>query len=171
MHTHPMLDVEDKMHADPHPPEAYRKIVSEAGIVRAAALTMAPAADLERTRERNDAVLKLAGTSDRFFFPVCSVHPPDGAAALVYEVLDRYPWWPRQVWIDILATASMLAAGPFAEQFTWVLRKVRADRIMFGSDYPLGDPLQAIAAVKQLGFSSSELQAVMHDNAAKLLEE
>jgi hypothetical protein len=36
---------------------------------------------------RNDAVIKLARDSDRFFFPVCSVHPADGRDAL--EEVDR----------------------------------------------------------------------------------
>jgi uncharacterized protein len=63
----------------------------------------------------------------------------------------------------------MFADGPFAEQFTWVLRKVGIDRILFGSDYPLDDPVQAIRTVNQLGLSESELAAVLHDNAAARL--
>jgi uncharacterized protein len=254
-HTHPMLDARDQVGAEPHPPEAYRERVTESGVVRAAALTMAPAGDLERTRAQNDAVLKLAEDSGQFFFPVCSVHPADGAAALAeldriaaggcawlklhpntqdfdvadpavaevvaraashrlpvlfdayspfdadqpgkfirlamavpqarlilahahgpsfaqllaYEILARYPWWPRQVWVDISATAALLAGGPYAEQFVWVMRKVGTDRIVFGSDYPLDDPVHAIRAVGELGFGDSELAAVMHDNAADLL--
>ena len=102
-HTHPMLGVDDGMGAEPHPPEAYRELVRGSAIVRAAALTIAPAGDLERTRARNDAVLRLAGGSGRFFFPVC--------------------------------------------------------------------PLQAIQAVRQLGFGESELEAIMHGNAAALISE
>lgn len=63
----------------------------------------------------------------------------------------------------------MFANGPFAEQFTWVLRKVGTDRIVFGSDYPLDDPIQAIRAVGELGLSEPELAAILHDNAAALL--
>jgi predicted TIM-barrel fold metal-dependent hydrolase len=63
----------------------------------------------------------------------------------------------------------MLAGSPFAEQFAWVLRKVGLDRVVYGSDYPLDDPVQALAAVRSLGFSDAELAAVMHDNAAALL--
>lgn len=256
-HTHPMLGDDDQMGSEPHPPEAYRKLVSESGISRAAAITMAPAGDLERTRARNDAVLKLADSSNRFFFPVCSVHPADGTAALneidrvaqagcawlklhpntqqfdvadqvvtdvvtraadrglpvlfdaycpwdadqpgkfvqlamavptsrlilahahgpsfpqllVYDVLSLYPWWPRQVWIDISVAATMFAGGPFAEQFSWILRKVGTDRVIFGSDYPLDEPQRAIQAVKQLGFSDSELEAILHNNAAELLSQ
>lgn len=255
VHTHPMLDSRDQAVAEPHPPEAYREMVSESGVVRAAALTIAPAGDLDRTRARNDAVLQLAEDSGQFFFPVCSVHPADGAAALtevdriaaagsawlklhpntqdfdvadpavtevvtraashqlpvlfdawspfdpgqpgkfvrlamavpqarlilahahgpsfpqllVYNTLARYAWWQRNVWIDISATASLLASGPYAEQFVWVLRKVGTDRIVFGSDYPFDDPVSAFRAVADLGFSEAELAAVLHDNATALL--
>lgn len=255
-HTHPMLGPDDQMGPRPHPPEAYRELVNGSAIIGAAALTIAPAGDLGRTRARNDAVLELAGRSGGFFFPVCSVHPADGAAALaeldrvaaagctwlklhpntqdfdvadpavtgivtraaerglpvlfdawapwdanqpgkfvqlamaapdarlilahahgpsfpqllVYDALARYPWWRRQVWVDISVAAAMFANGPFAGQFTWTLRKVGTDRIVFGSDYPLDDPMQAIRAVNQLGFSESELAAILHDNAAALLK-
>ena len=55
---------------------------------------------------------------------------------LGYDVLARYPWWPRQVWIDISVVATMFANSPFAEQLSWVLHKVGTDRVIFGSDYP-----------------------------------
>lgn len=67
------------------------------------------------------------------------------------------------------ATASLLANGPFAEQFTWVLRQVGTDRVLFGSDYPLDDPRVALDAVRSLGFDDDELRAIIHDNAAALL--
>ncbi len=255
-HTHPMLGIGDQLVAEPHPPERYRELVSGSAITRAAALVMAPRDDLTTTRARNDAVLKLAGDSGGFFFPVCSVHPSDGAAALdeidrvaaggcawlklhpitqefdvadvavtdvvaraterglpvlfdayspldadqpgkfvnlalavpdsrlilahahgpgfpqllFYEILARYPWWPRRVWIDISATALMLADGPFAEQFAWVLRKVGTDRIVFGSDFPIDEPAQAAEAVAGYRFTDAEQQAILHDNAAELLE-
>jgi uncharacterized protein len=97
-------------------------------------------------------------------------HGPDFPSLLVHEIAGRYEWWPRRVWIDLSATASLLAGGPFAEQFAWVLRKVGIDRLVFGSDYPLDDPLHAIEAVRSLGFDDDELRAILHDNAAALLE-
>jgi predicted TIM-barrel fold metal-dependent hydrolase len=97
-------------------------------------------------------------------------HGPDFASLLLYEIVARYPWWPRRVWIDVSATASLLAGGPFAEQFVWVLRKVGTDRVLFGSDYPLDDPARALEAVRALGFDDDELRAILHDNAASLLE-
>ena len=254
-HTHPMLDPESQIVAVPHPPEAYRALVEQSPVSRAAALTIAHKGDLERTRARNDALLKLAENSNGFFFPVCSVHPGDGLSALreidrvaaagaawlklhpttqrldladravlrvlsraterglpvlfdayspwdadqpgkfvnlatavpearlilahahgpgfpqllVYDILARYPDWRRNVWIDISVTGVMLANSPFAGQLAWVLRKVGVDRVVFGSDYPVDDPLTAVRAVTELGFTDEELAAIMHDNAAALL--
>jgi len=96
-------------------------------------------------------------------------HGPAFPQLLVYEILARYPWWRRNVWIDISATAPLLADSPFAESFVWVCRRVGIDRIVFGSDYPLDDPARAVAAVGRLGFRPAELRAILHDNAARLM--
>jgi len=256
-HTHPMLDPESQIVAVPHPPKAYRALTENSPVRRAAALTIARGGDPDRTRARNNAILELAQDTDGFFFPVCSVHPADGTAALreidrvaaagaawlklhpntqdfdvadsgvvkvvgkaaecglpvlfdayspwdanqpgkfanlatavpesriilahshgpgfaqllFYDILGRYPWWGRNVWIDISVIGPMLAGGPFAEQFVWVLRKVGIDRVIFGSDYPVDDPLDAIRAVAELGFTDEELAAILHDNAAALLND
>jgi uncharacterized protein len=251
-----MLDRENQIVSEPHPPEAYRALVDGSQISRAAALTIAHRGDVERTRERNDAILRLAADSDGFFYPVCSVHPADGTAALeeidrvaaagaawlklhpntqgfdvaqpsvtrvvrkaaehglpvlfdayspwdanqpgkfvdlamqvpesklilahahgpgfpqllIYDILARYPWWRRNVWVDISVTGALLAGGPFADQFAWVLRKVGVDRVVFGSDYPLDDPQEAVRKVVTLGFTDEEQAAILHDNAAELLD-
>ncbi len=86
-HTHPMLDPDAQIVADPHPPEAYLALVRGSRIERAAALTIARGGDLKRTIAGNDAVLRLARDSGGFFYPVCSVHPADGGAAT--EEIDR----------------------------------------------------------------------------------
>jgi hypothetical protein len=96
-------------------------------------------------------------------------HGPGFPQLLFYDVLARYPEWGRNVWIDISVTAVMLAGGPFAGQFAWVLRKVGIDRVVFGSDYPLDDPLTAVRAVVELGFTDEEQAAILHDNARALL--
>ncbi len=96
-------------------------------------------------------------------------HGPGFPQLLIYDIVGRYPWWQRNVWIDISVTGLMLSGGPFAEQFAWVLRKVGTDRIIFGSDYPLDNPLAAVGAVADLGFTDAEQAAILHDNAAGLL--
>jgi predicted TIM-barrel fold metal-dependent hydrolase len=256
-HTHPMLDPDERIVDSPHPPEKYLGLVRGSRITRAAAITIAWPHDLERTRARNDGLLRLARDSGGFFYPVCSVHPADrgdalaeiervaavGAAwlklhpnnqhfdvadaavaelvrkaaerglpvlfdayspwdaaqpgkflnlamavpearlilahahgpgfpqLLAYDIIGRYPWWGRNVWIDISVTGPLFAGGPFAEQFTWVMRKVGTDRVIFGSDFPLDDPLHAARAVAELGFTDAEQAAILHDNAAALLND
>lgn len=87
---------------------------------------------------------------------------------IAYEILARYPWWKRNVWIDLSATGPLFSASPFAEQFVWVCRKVGADRLLFGSDYPLDDPSTAVERVAALGFGPAELDALFYQNAAEL---
>jgi predicted TIM-barrel fold metal-dependent hydrolase len=91
------------------------------------------------------------------------------SSLLVYEILARYPWWPRKVWVDISGTAALLAGSPYAEQFTWILRKMGTDRVLFGSDWGVFDPRQAVEAVTALGFTVTEQRAILYDNAAQLL--
>jgi len=70
------------MFGRPHPAEDYLEQVRDLGIVKAAALVMAPKGDLELTSQLNDLTLALGDRSAGFFFPVCSVHPNDGEEAL-----------------------------------------------------------------------------------------
>jgi predicted TIM-barrel fold metal-dependent hydrolase len=43
------------------------------------------------------------------------------------------------------------------------------DRLLFGSDYPIDNPLDAARAIVDLGFTDEEQAAILHDNAAALL--
>ena len=67
-------------------------------------------------------------------------HGPGFPQLLVYDIIGRYPGWQRNVWIDISVTGLLFAGSPFAEQLTWVLRRVGTDRVIFGSDYPRRRP-------------------------------
>jgi uncharacterized protein len=253
-HTHPMLPGESPILGAPHTTDDYLRLAKGLDLRYAAAFVMAPRGDLPRTRSLNNKVLALGQPPGSRFLPICSVHPGDGAEALleidrvtkvgarglklhpntqqfdvadatvtavvaraaehhlpvvfdayspfdadqpgkfirlamavpdahlilahahgpgfpsllVYEVLTRYPWWHRNVWVDLSATASLLARGPFAEQFAWVCRKVGTDRLVFGSDYPMDVPKSALDAVMSYGFSKSELSAILYTNAAAL---
>lgn len=81
-HTHPMVDARQQVMADAHPPEDYLSRIAGMGFEGAAALVIAPRDDLELTGSLNDVVLSLGHDHDGFFYPVCTVHPGDGGAAL-----------------------------------------------------------------------------------------
>jgi predicted TIM-barrel fold metal-dependent hydrolase len=89
----------------------------------------------------------------------------------VLGTLELYPWWKRNLWLELSATATEFAGSPFAEKLAWVVRKVGVDRTLFGSDFPLTTPQLAIEAVESYGFTQDEMRAIFHDNARSLLGE
>lgn len=58
-----------------------------AGVTKSALIVIAPARNLSETRARNDAVIAAVAADPAHFYPVASVHPGDGAAAIAE--LDR----------------------------------------------------------------------------------
>ncbi len=77
---------------------------------------------------------------------------------VMYEILANGEWWPRKVSVDISGTVRLLAGSPFAEQFTWMLRKMGIGRVLFGSDYPVygpGEAIEAVAALEPMPLSLS----------------
>ncbi len=88
LHTH--LRLGDQDGASPEQPvgtEQLRALEAQIFASHAGVIVIAPKGDLAETRVRNDGVLAAARASNGFFFPIASVHPDDGAAAL--EELDR----------------------------------------------------------------------------------
>lgn len=254
-HTHPLINGRQRLAEFEHTAHDYASRVAGTAVTKAAALTMAHEGKLTETSEDNDAVLQLAEEFDGFYFPVCSIHPRDGSAAMaeldrvadagakwlklhpstqrfdvrddviapvvrragelgmpvlfdayspfdpaqpgkfvelamecpdstlvlahahghdfsalvVYDILAKYSWWRRNVYVDISAAAPLYADSPYADQFIWVLRKVGTDRILFGSDFPLYTPAEALEAVRSLGFTDDEQAQILHDNAAALI--
>jgi predicted TIM-barrel fold metal-dependent hydrolase len=84
---------------------------------------------------------------------------------LVFRLLELYPFYPRNVWFDLSAVASLYVGSPYAEQLRWVCRAVGTDRVLFGSDFPLTGLPAALKAVRGMGFTRQEEQQILHDNA------
>jgi uncharacterized protein len=83
-HAHIRLGDDDGASGINHPvgTDALRKLDDNAGVVQSALIVMARKGQLERTRTQNDAVMAAASASGGRFYPIISVHPADGAAAL-----------------------------------------------------------------------------------------
>lgn len=89
----------------------------------------------------------------------------------------------RDVWLDtsfsLLPLRHISATGQKTEtdhsyrltqeSFLRMARKHGTDRILFGSDSPWGGQAETIAALKNTGLTDAELNAVLGDNAARLL--
>jgi uncharacterized protein len=73
------------------------------------------------------------------------------------------------VWFDVSAIATTYAGSPVQPELVWTLRKVGIDRIIFGSDWPVYTPAEALQAVRILGLTEAEQKQVLHDNIVHLL--
>lgn len=64
---------------------------------------------------------------------------------------------------------TLFADSPYAEQFVWTLRKFGTDRVLFGSDYPLHSPTEALDVLRALGFTDDEQAQIRYGDAMTLL--
>jgi uncharacterized protein len=76
----------------------------------------------------------------------------------------------NNVWFDLSAVAPAYADSPVQEELVWTMRKIGIDRMIFGSDWPVHSPKEAMMAVRKMRLSESEQRQVFHDNITGLLE-
>jgi len=88
----------------------------------------------------------------------------------------------RDVWLDTSFSLRPIAAAPGTsrepeenpplgrEQFLRMVRRHGADRILFGTDSPWDAQKEAVTALRESGLTEGELQAILGDNGAKLLD-
>jgi predicted TIM-barrel fold metal-dependent hydrolase len=86
-----------------------------------------------------------------------------------FQVLDEAEQW--SVGTDVhLETSWPPSMGTLrVERVTSIIRRHGADRVVFGSDWPMADPATEIAATKALGLTSEEDSAILGGNLARLL--
>jgi len=86
-----------------------------------------------------------------------------------YEVLDEAEKWSvgADVHLETSWPPSMGTLPP--ERIAGIIRRHGADRVVFGSDWPMTDPATEIAAIRKLGLTDEEESAVLGGNLARLL--
>lgn len=112
--------------------------------------------------------LMLAVTHPKAKLVLAHMSGPRFQDMMVFAIARQFAWYPRNVWVDLSAVSHFFAASPYSEQLRFVCRSIGIDRVMFGSDYPVVTPAQALTDVRALGFTSVEEQQVLHDTAAAL---
>jgi predicted TIM-barrel fold metal-dependent hydrolase len=55
------------------------------------------------------------------------------------------------------------------ERIVALIRTHGADRVVYGSDWPMADPAAEIAAIRELGLTQEETDGILGENAARLL--
>ena len=83
LHNHVFFDEELGAFSDTHKgtPEEIIELTKNTPIKKSGIITMAQKGQIEKTRKKNDRIIKLAKNNTQFI-PICSVHPDDGEAAL-----------------------------------------------------------------------------------------
>jgi len=90
------------------------------------------------------------------------VIPHLGALNGGYEALRRRDAWEREnVWAD----TALAGPGTIRDY----VRRFGPSRLLFGSDYPFGDPVGELEKVRRLGLPSEEEAAVLGGNLKRLL--
>jgi uncharacterized protein len=77
---------------------------------------------------------------------------------------------PGNVWFDLSAIVVFYAGSPVQDELVWTMRQIGMDKIVFGSDWPIEAPANAVAAVRTLQLTPEEQKLVLHDNIAGLLQ-
>jgi hypothetical protein len=87
-----------------------------------------------------------------------------------YKVLDEAEKW--SVGINVhLETSWPPSLGILSpERVVSIIRRHGADRVVYGSDWPMTDPATEIAAIQALGLTDEETQGILGDNLARLLD-
>jgi predicted TIM-barrel fold metal-dependent hydrolase len=114
--------------------------------------------------------VKLALSNPKTNIVLAHMGGPKFPELIVFDVLNKYPWYQKNVWFDLSAVATIYADSPYKEQLAWTIRKIGVDRMIFGSDYPLYLPSDAVEAVRKLGFNLEEQKAIFYSNTLKLLK-
>lgn len=88
----------------------------------------------------------------------------------VFVALREYPWWTNNVYFDCSATVPYYVDSPVEAELVWTIRALGVDRMMFGSDFPVYTPTDALDALTRLGLSDDELRAITSTTARELLQ-
>ena len=67
------------------------------------------------------------------------------------------------LWVD--CSSTMPFSSP--EVAKRLIRAYGADRVLFGTDYPMWSPVDEMASFRSLGLTDEEMQAILHDNAIR----
>lgn len=89
---------------------------------------------------------------------------------IAIEALKKYPWYKSNIWMDLSAIAPLLGDSPYRDQLVWTIRKIGIDQFLFGSDYPIFTPGEAIKGIEAMGFTKEEQEKIFYSNAARLLQ-
>ncbi len=99
----------------------------------------------------------------------------------IYGAFRQRTGFDLNVYFDLSASCVEFYQTPFQEQFRWITEQLGADRLLFGSDFPLYlrkegpekplcSPKYALEVIRNFGYPESWIPKIVGENAAKLLK-
>lgn len=100
-----------------------------------------------------------ANLASKVSVPVIAVH--SGSVTKTFFKIDNYKF-PENVYFE---TSGI----QYAVILKKIYQKFGAERIIFGSDYPFGDPRVSLAMIETLNPTKKELELITEKNISKIL--
>ena len=113
-------------------------------------------------------VVELAMKNPKTKMVMAHMGAADFRQVSVIAILGKYPWFPCTFTLTCLH-GGVFADSPDAPMFAWTIRQVGVDRVMFGSDFPIGSPAESLDAFQKLGFSPKEAAQILKGTASSLM--
>jgi len=86
-----------------------------------------------------------------------------GGWSVWQEALEAFR--SREIFVD--CSSSFYALSPAEARA--LIRGYGAERVLFGSDYPMWDPGEELKHLEQLGLSACEMDCILYENAERIL--
>ncbi len=74
------------------------------------------------------------------------------------------------VYFEISSLSVMFRKSPYTEHIKWLVEQMGADRVIFGSNYPRYQLVEALSAFDELGLSFDDSQQILGRTIAELLK-
>lgn len=74
------------------------------------------------------------------------------------------------VYFDISASINIYADSPLEDEYTWIIRSIGVDKILFGTDFPTFSLTQTLESFNELDLTNDERKKILYKNAKRLLE-
>ncbi len=87
-----------------------------------------------------------------------------------YAYVERRRSGVDNVYFEVSSVSVTFRRSPYREHLKWLLEQMGADRVMFGSDYPRYQVVDALAAFDELELSFKDSQQILGKTIANLLK-
>lgn len=87
-----------------------------------------------------------------------------------YAYVEKRRAGADNVYFDVSSVVMMLAKSPYTENLRWLIEQMGSDRVVFGSNYPRYQLMDALEAFHEMGLSFEDSQHVLAKTMVKLLK-